>query len=347
MFGESIDGTVSLPHTKKLFDLTPAEELDSHKSKIFHSVVAKLLFIMKRSNPDIETAVSFLMTWVSKRDVEDWKKLKRVLTFLKQHIDEPRYIGASDLESLFTWIDAAYGVHHDFRVHTGGCMSFGVGMVHCKASCQKINTKSSTETELVGFSEYVPYNIWIRNFLAHQGYKLKSNIVFQDNASTILMEKNGFSSCTGNSRHIDIRYFFVTDRIAKGDFSVSHCPTLLMIADFFTKPLQGSLFKKFRDIIMGYVPILLPPVLNTTHCPSSQEHVGNPKMNSILKDMKSKDPSENKKSKSVNFLPLTKLESNVLPRKKSQYVSSDTTYADVLRATGKNTNTLTFKNNPV
>ena len=332
MFGETIDGTVSSPHTKKLFDLTPAEELDSHKSEIFHSVVAKLLFIMKRSNPDIETAVSFLMTRVSKSDVEDWKKLKRVLTFLQQHIDEPRYIGAFDLERLFTWIDAAYGVHHDFRGHTGGCMSFGIGMIHCKASRQKLNTKSSTETEVVGFSDYVPYNIWIRNFLAYQGYPLKSNIVFQDNCSAILMEKNGRNSCTGNSRHIDIRYFFVTDRIAKGEFSVSHCPTLLMIADFFTKPLQGSLFKKFRDIIMGYVPILLPPVLNTLNCSSSQERLGNPKMDSCLKDLNPNKRSENKiTDKSVSFLPDTNLSSNPIPRMKSKLVSSDTTYANVLR----------------
>ena len=115
------------------------------------------------------------------------------------------------MEALFSWIDAAYGVHHDFRGHTGGCMSFGIGMVHCKSSRQKLNTKSSTETEVVGFSDYVPYNIWLRNFLASQGYHLKLNVVYQDNASAILMECNGRNSCTGNSRHIDIRYFFVTD----------------------------------------------------------------------------------------------------------------------------------------
>ena len=89
MFGEAITGTVSTPHTKRLFDVTPAKELDSNRSEIFHSVVAKLLFIMKRSNPDIETAISFLMTRVTKSDEEDWKKLKQVLTFLKQNVDDP------------------------------------------------------------------------------------------------------------------------------------------------------------------------------------------------------------------------------------------------------------------
>ena len=68
----------------------------------------------------------------------------------------------------------------------------------------------------------------------------------------MLMLKNGRNSCTGNSRHIDIRYFFVKDRIDKGEVRIEYCPSLIMLADYFTKPLQGYLFKKFRDVIMGY-----------------------------------------------------------------------------------------------
>ena len=104
-----------------------------------------------------------------------------------------------------------------------------------------------------------------------------------------------------------------------------------MIADFFTKPLQGALFKKFRDIVMGYVPILLPPVLDTINCSSSQERVGNPKMDPCLKDMKSNQRSENKNDKSVSFLPDTNLSPNTVPRMKSRLASSDTTYANAVR----------------
>jgi hypothetical protein len=54
------------------------------------------------------------------------------------------------------------------------------------------------------------------------------------------------------SRHINIRYFFIADRgISQGEVNLVHCPTGIMIADFFTKPLQGALFAKFGDIIMG------------------------------------------------------------------------------------------------
>ena len=77
----------------------------------------------------------------------------------------------------------------------------------------------------------------------------------RDNKSTMKLEINGRNSCTGNSRHIDIRYFFVKDLVSKGEVKIEYCPTEIMLADFFTKPVQGSLFKFFRDIITGYESI--------------------------------------------------------------------------------------------
>ena len=85
-----------------------------------------------------------------------------------------------------------------------------------------------------------------------QGYDIKKKTLFQDNQSAIRMEKNGQNSCTGNSRHIDIRYFFVHDRVKSGEIKVVYCPTESMVADFFTKPLQGNIFRVFRDAVMGH-----------------------------------------------------------------------------------------------
>ena len=130
------------------------------------------------------------------------------------------------------------------------------------------------EAELVGVSDYIPYNIWLTNFMKEQGYVFDKNIVYQDNKSAILMEKNGRNSCTGNSRHIDIRYFFVKDRVNKNEIEIVHCPTDMMLADFYTKALQGSLFKKYRDVIMGYADIsTLKQSDSTQFCDEIKEHV--------------------------------------------------------------------------
>jgi hypothetical protein len=68
------------------------------------------------------------------------------------------------------------------------------------------------------------------------------------------MEENGKMFTGKMTKHINVRYFFCTDRIKKGELSVEYCPTLDMIADYFTKSLQGSLFRKLRDLVMGIIP---------------------------------------------------------------------------------------------
>jgi hypothetical protein len=84
-----------------------------------------------------------------------------------------------------TWVDASYAaVHEDMKSHTGSAVSFGQGAALSKSSKQKLNTKSSTEVELVGASDYLPYPIWDKKFLEAQGYPLKENVFYQDNQST-------------------------------------------------------------------------------------------------------------------------------------------------------------------
>ena len=77
--------------------------------------------------------------------------------------------------------------------------------------------------------------------------------------------------CMGNSRHIHIRYFFVKDRIDKGEMRVEYCPTYLMLAEFFTKTLMKGLFRKLRSVIMGYTSIF---ELEPTLLQSIKERVG-------------------------------------------------------------------------
>jgi hypothetical protein len=90
-----------------------------------------------------------------------------------------------------TWVDASYAVHQDMTSHMGGVVSLGQGALMCKSSKQKLNTKSSTEAELLGASNYLPYTIWVTKLLEAQGYTLKENTFYQDNQSTIRFKKNG------------------------------------------------------------------------------------------------------------------------------------------------------------
>ena len=127
--------------------------------EIFHYIVAKLLYVSKRARVDIDLTVSFLCTRVSKSTDEDWVKLRRLLQYLFGTIDMERIIGANSLDLLETYVDASYAVHHDMMGHTGALVIVGRGIIQGKASKQKLNTKSSTETEVVGASDYIQWTV--------------------------------------------------------------------------------------------------------------------------------------------------------------------------------------------
>ena len=241
------------PATRELFEVSEkASRLPQRRSDIFHRIVTKLLYVAIRARMDLLLAVGFLCTRVSKSTVEDEGKLRRLLEYINGSIDKEYTLGADDLERIRTWVDASYAVHPDMRSHTGGLISFGRGGLICKSSKQKLNTKSSTEAEVVGASDYLPHTLWVQMFLEAQGYAVKESILEQDNESAIKLEKNGRASAGPRSRHIDIRYFWIKDRTKAAGIKIRHCPTAQMLGDFFTKPLQGSLFRKFRDAILGY-----------------------------------------------------------------------------------------------
>ena len=280
IFDEKLEGIVKTPVTKGLKEINPdSPMLNEDKAKVFHSVAAKMLFITKRGRPDLEPTVQFMCTRVTKSTEQDWIKMRRLMLYLKNTINERRYIAIKDKGAMFTWVDAAYAVYEDMRSQTGGAISFGLGVVHCKSSRQKLNTKSSTESEVVGVSDYLPYNIWMTLFLKEQGMILYKNVLYQDNQSAMKMLKNGRESCTGNSRHIDIRYFFVKDRVDKGEVEVIYCMTEEMLADYFTKPLQGALFEKLRRVIMGWDPI---SILQDVVASKMKERVGNCEQNQVI-----------------------------------------------------------------
>jgi len=230
------------------------EKLTPVKAKEFHNIVAKTLYATKRARPDTCTAIAFLTTRVRAPDKDDWAKLAHLMRYLRGTRKLPLTLSANGSGILKWWVDGSFGVHPDMRGHTGGGLSMGRGFPIVNSTKQKLNTRSSTETEIVSVDDCMPAVCHTRYFMEGQGYGVKENIVFQDNQSAMLLEKNGKASSSKRTKHINIRYYFVTDRINKGELTVEWCPTGDMIGDFMTKPTQGALFKKFRDQIMGVIP---------------------------------------------------------------------------------------------
>ena len=184
---------------------------------------------------------------------DDYKKLMWVMQYL---------CGSQDLilrvepnEHLNWWVVSLYAVHPDMQSHSGIYMSLGKGAMYSGSCKQKLNTKSLTEAEVVGIDNALPMVLWTRYFLLEQGYHVSDNVVYQDNQSAMLKERNGQSSSGRRTRHINVRYFFVSHQIKQGEIMVEYCATEVMVADFFIKPLQGSQFRKLCAVIMNLVEI--------------------------------------------------------------------------------------------
>jgi hypothetical protein len=106
-------------------------------------------------------------------------------------------------------------------------------------------TKSSTEAELVGLSDSAAQAIHLRNFVIEQGYSVGPVVVYQDNLSCMALMKRGGPG-SERSRHINIRHFWLAEKVAAGDVVIEHLSTDLMYANALTKPVQGAQFEKER-----------------------------------------------------------------------------------------------------
>lgn len=105
---------VRTPAGVNLFRVDPnAEKLSKGKSEEFHSVTAKLLFMSRRTRPDIQTPVAFLITRVQQPDVHDWEKLKRTLCYLKNTQQFVLRLSADSLDQITWFADSSFAVHHD------------------------------------------------------------------------------------------------------------------------------------------------------------------------------------------------------------------------------------------
>jgi hypothetical protein len=252
---KDMEGTATTPAASHLFQIRDESmKLDEEDAAFFHTTVAKLLFLCKRGRPDLQTAVAFLCTRVQTLTHDNRAKLTRTMKYLRGTKHLVLRLRADNLNIVTWWVDVAFAVHNDMRSHTGGAMSLGAGAIYSSSQKQKMNTKSSTEAELVGINDVLPQALWTRYFLEAQGYGT-NNLMYQDKQSTMRLAENGKASSSKRTRHINIRYFFITDWITKKEVAIQYCPTKQMVADCFTKALQGALFYKFRDQILGVVPM--------------------------------------------------------------------------------------------
>jgi ribonuclease HI len=276
-FAVSMKGTATTPAGANLFEIDAlSPKLSTEDKDFFHSLTAKILYLCKRSRPDVLLAVSFLVRRVREPTQQDLKKLKRCVQYLRGTADIGMCLEPSKQLTVYGWIDASFAVHNDMKSHTGALVGIGKGPFWAKSSVQKLNTTSSTEAELVAVSEAAGQLLWTREFMLEQQYKIEGDselmarldndimglerdnndagnkaILYQDNQSTIALLNRG-EAASSRTRHIAIRYFYLSDKIIRGEVAMEYLPTDQMTADILTKPLQGQQFINLRNELLNW-----------------------------------------------------------------------------------------------
>ena len=253
--GIDINSKSDTPASTNLFEINEdAVKLDKNEREDFHTLVAKLLYLSKRGRPDVLLPVTFLCTRVQSPDVEDKKKLIKVLKYLNTTVELGLRIHRCEegKYDICVYCDASFATHKDYKSHTGAVITVGKSPVFYKSCKQKLNSKSSMESEMIALSDVLPQAMFVSYFLEDQMSQQCIPTFMEDNMSAITMLKNG-RALAESTRHINIRYFLLSDYLLQGKADIKYINTSDQVGDFYTKPLVGDLFLKHRDTIMGHV----------------------------------------------------------------------------------------------
>ena len=247
-----ITGTAPTPADSDLFNIQDdSPQLEAEEKEWFHSFVHRIMYLANKINYECLVACAFLSSRTQAPTEQDRLKLVRLLQYLNGNCDLHLTLAIGDDISVIQYTDASYGVHSDGRSHTGSFITLGRGAVWARSVKQKIVTKSSTEAELVALSDESSKGLWCLYFLQHQGYSgVKSVTHMQDNISAMTLAMKG-SATAHRTRHIKVRYFWITDYILADEMKLQHLATTLMIADLLTKPKVGKDFITMRADLLG------------------------------------------------------------------------------------------------
>jgi len=249
---EDVDVPVrASPGTKLTFMIAEnAKALTEVDRKVFHTQVAKLLFLSKRARPDILTVVSFLCTRVQTATTEDQAKLNRVLGYLKGTQDRVLLLRSQEKSEVRAYVDAAYALHNDSKSHSGVALYVGKTLVYVSSKKQKCMSKSPTEAELIALTDNLGMVELFQEFVEFLTMsKQKPATIYQDCSAVVtLVTKGGGITRT---KHLRARMNLGKEAVEEKRAFIVHVSAEEMKADGFSKPYDPAEHKPFAEMIQG------------------------------------------------------------------------------------------------
>jgi hypothetical protein len=192
--------------------------------------------------------ITYLATKSANPTVEYYQAALRIVAYIVNTKSYTMIFKNSASMIPVIYADASHLLHSDARGHGGIILSLGSGPILTKSYKLKLNTKSSTESELVVLEEACTYASWWSSLLLDlEIVKNKSIIIHQDNLSAIAIVTN--TRFFNMNKHLVNRAKIIGEALSTKLISIQHLSTTLMVADLLTKLCDENTIKKFLSLM--------------------------------------------------------------------------------------------------
>jgi hypothetical protein len=254
-----VEGMKNIPHTHSFMERLRKRDEDvkgTEKERLdFLSIIMSILWGAKRSFPSVLFNTTALASQNKYGTKEDYNDALRVLEHINQNKQKGIRLKIKGKVQLSVFVDSSCNLHKDTRGHGGFVISLGSegygGPIETNSNRAKANGRSSLEYELFEVHAMLPSLLLLREVIEELGYKQDPIIVFEDNKAMIDLIKRGKVN-SGATKHIAAKYYYARDLMKAGIIIFRHCPTLLMIADIFTKNLPGPRYVQLWQRLINY-----------------------------------------------------------------------------------------------
>ena len=222
-------------------------EDESDNPDLFLSMVSSILWGAQRSKPEVLFDVTTLATRCKIGSTEDIIDVEQVLKYINSCKADGIKLKINGNISISVFVDSSGGIDSESKAKGGYVISLGDkgfgGPIESRSYTSKFNGRSMVEYELFAFHEMLPGPLFVKELLEELGFNQLPILVFEDNKALIDLLRRGKIS-SGVIRHIHSKYYYGKDLIIRKIIELRHCPTLLMIADIFTKDLDFPTFNR-------------------------------------------------------------------------------------------------------
>jgi hypothetical protein len=248
------------PAKETLFDIPEDSKfLSTADSERYRSLVQSLMYAATRTYPECLPAACVRSSRFVNATYKDLEYLIESISYLGKDLDHCLTIQPASV-TIVASADVSYGVHHDAKSHTGGCVGFkgcdGVADTYFIFSSgkQSVVANSVAEAELIGSNAVCKTIVWFAQFLEcfriYDQVKREVAILYQDNKSTMHLIDKGKGNFK-NSKHIRVRYYYIRDLVLAGELRVVWQASKDMVADLLSKGVAWAIFLFLLPYLIG------------------------------------------------------------------------------------------------